>query len=78
MRINEKTNIWNVMDIFNRKWCIVTMKDGRKERLYVVDVDYETFGYDMIIYNYTGSDSYDIDDIPFSKIDEIVINGDYL
>lgn len=33
------------MDIFNRKWCIVTMK----ERLYVVDVDYETFGYDMII-----------------------------
>lgn len=37
------------MDIFNRKWCIVTMKDGRKERLYVVDVDYETFGYDMII-----------------------------
>lgn len=48
------------------------------ERLYVVDVDYETFGYDMIIYNYTGSDSYGIDDIPFSKIDEIVINGDYL
>ena len=37
------------MDIFNRKWRIVTMKDGRKERLYVVDVDYETFGYDMII-----------------------------
>ena len=74
MRINEKTNIWDVMDVFNRKWCIVTMK----ERLYVVDVDYETFGYDMIIYNYTGSDSYDIDDIPFSKIDEIVINGDYL
>ena len=32
----------------------------------------------MIIYNYTGSDSYGIDDIPFSKIDEIVINGDYL
>ncbi len=27
------------MDIFNRKWCIVTMKDGRKERLYVVDVE---------------------------------------
>ena len=78
MRINEKTNIWDVMDIFNRKWSIVNMKDGRKERLYVVDVDYETFGYDMIIYNYTGSDSYDIDDIPFSKIDEIVINGDYL
>lgn len=49
MRINEKTNIWDVMDVFNRKWCIVTMKDGRKERLYVVDVDYETFGYDMII-----------------------------
>lgn len=45
MRINEKTNIWDVMDVFNRKWCIVTMK----ERLYVVDVDYETFGYDMII-----------------------------
>lgn len=78
MRINEKTNIWDVMDIFNRKWCIVTMKDGRKERLYVVDVDYETFSYDMIIYNYTGSDSYGIDDIPFNKIDEIVINGDYL
>ena len=33
---------------------------------------------DMIIYNYTGSDSYGIDDIPFSKIDEIVIDGDYL
>ena len=66
MRINEKTNIWDVMDVFNRKWCIVTMKDGMKERLYVVD------------YNYTGSDSYGIDDIPFSKIDEIVINGDYL
>lgn len=48
MRINEKTNIWDVMDVFNRKWCIVTMKDGRKERLYVVDVDYETFGYDNL------------------------------
>ena len=49
MRINGKTNIWDVMDVFNRKLCIVTMKDGRKERFYVVDVDYETFGYDMII-----------------------------
>ena len=74
MRLNDKTDIWDVMDVFNRKWRMVTMK----ERLYIVDVDYETFGYDMIIYNYTGSDSYGIDDIPFSKIDEIVINGDYL
>nr|WP_276535476.1 hypothetical protein [Ligilactobacillus apodemi] len=59
------------MDAFNCKWCIVTLKNGKKVKLYIVDVDYETFGYDMIIYNYTGSNSYGVDDIPFSKIESI-------
>ncbi|MEY8662752.1 hypothetical protein AALT52_07615 [Ligilactobacillus faecis] len=71
MKIKKETNLWDVMDAFNRKWCIVTLKNGKKVKLYIVDVDYETFGYDMIIYNYTGSNSYGVDDIPFSKIESI-------
>lgn len=71
MKIDKKADIWDVMDVFYHKWCIVTMKNGDKKKLYIVDVDYETWGYDMIIYNHTGSKSYGDDDIPFSKIDFI-------
>ena len=46
------------------------MKDGRVLNLYIVDVDYEAFGYNIIVYNYTGSKSYG-NDISFSDIDEI-------
>ena len=75
MKISKDTNLWDVMDAFNWKWCIVTLKSGKKIKLYVVDVDYESFGYDIIIYNYTGSNSYG-NYIAFSDIDEIELyNG---
>ena len=35
-----------------------------------MDVDHEAFGYNIIVYNYTGSKSYG-NDISFSDIDEI-------
>ncbi|EGL98009.1 hypothetical protein [Ligilactobacillus salivarius] len=35
-----------------------------------MDVDYEAFGYNIIVYNYTGNKSYG-NDISFSDIDEI-------
>ena len=41
MKISKDTNLWDVMDAFNWKWCIVTLKSGKKIKLYVVDVDYE-------------------------------------
>ena len=46
-----------------------------KIKLYVVDVDYESFGYDIIIYNYTGSNSYG-NYIAFSDIDSIELDKD--
>lgn len=75
MKINKDTNLWDVMDAFNWKWCIVTLKNGKKIKLYVVDVDYESFGYDIIIYNYTGSNSYG-NYIAFSDIDSIELDKD--
>ena len=39
MKISKDTNLWDVMDAFNWKWCIVTLKSGKKIKLYVVDVD---------------------------------------
>lgn len=71
MKIDKNTTVRDVMEVFYHRWAIVTMKNGNKEKLYIVDVDYETWGYDMIIYNHTGSNSYGTDDIPFSKIDSI-------
>ena len=70
MKINKETKLWDVIKAFNWKWCVVTLKNGKRIKLYIVDVDYEAFGYNIIVYNYTGSNSYG-NDIPFSGIDEI-------
>ena len=75
MKINKETKLWDVIKAFNWKWCVVTLKNGKKIKLYVVDVDYESLGHDIIIYNYTGSNSYG-NDIPFSDIDEIELYKD--
>ena len=63
MKINKETKLWDVIKAFNWKWCVVTLKNGKRIKLYIVDVDYEAFGYNIIVYN--GND------IPFSDIDEI-------
>ena len=70
MKINKETKLWDVIKAFNWKWYVVTFKHGKRIKLYIVDVDYESFGYNIIVYNYTGSNSYG-NDIPFSDIDEI-------
>lgn len=70
MKINKETKLWDVIKAFNWKWYVVTLKNGKRIKLYIVDVDYEAFGYNIIVYNYTGSNSYG-NDIPFSDIDEI-------
>ncbi|MYU74797.1 hypothetical protein [Ligilactobacillus salivarius] len=70
MKITTQISLDDVLDNFERSWTIVRMKDGRVLNLYIVDVDYEAFGYNIIVYNYTGSKSYG-NDISFSDIDEI-------
>ena len=70
MKINKETKLWDVIKAVNWKWCVVTLKNGKRIKLYIVDVDYEAFGDNVIVYNYTGSNSYG-NDIPFSDIDEI-------
>ncbi|WP_410504976.1 hypothetical protein ABE953_08545 (plasmid) [Ligilactobacillus salivarius] len=70
MKITTQISLDDVLDNFERSWTIVRTKDGRVLNLYIVDVDYEAFGYNIIVYNYTGSKSYG-NDISFSDIDEI-------
>lgn len=70
MKITTQISLDDVLDNFERSWTIVRMKDGWVLNLYIVDVDYEAFGYNIIVYNYTGSKSYG-NDISFSDIDEI-------
>lgn len=70
MKITTQISLDDVLDNFERSWTIVRMKDGRVLKLYIVDVDHEAFGYNIIVYNYTGSKSYG-NDISFSDIDEI-------
>lgn len=70
MKITTQISLDDVLDNFERSWTIVRMKDGRVLNLYIVDVDHEAFGYNIIVYNYTGSKSYG-NDISFSDIDEI-------
>ena len=55
MKITTQISLDDVLDNFERSWTIVRMKDGRVLNLYIVDVDYEAFGYNIIVYNYTGS-----------------------
>ncbi|MSE06163.1 hypothetical protein GKC34_10325, partial [Lactobacillus salivarius] len=54
MKINKETKLWDVIKAFNWKWCVITLKNGKRIKLYIVDVDYEAFGYNIIVYNYTG------------------------
>lgn len=70
MKITTQISLDDVLDNFERSWTIIRMKDGRVLNLYNVDVDYEAFDYNIIVYNYTGSKSYG-NDISFSDIDEI-------
>ena len=51
MKINKETKLWDVIKAFNWKWCVVTLKNGKRIKLYIVDVDYEAFGYNIIVYN---------------------------
>lgn len=82
MKITPKTDLEDVLKNFLCSWVIVTMKGGRKLRLYIVDVDDEFQRNDeddepelnAIIYNTTGSNSYGngiaFDDIGSIELDD--------
>lgn len=81
MKITPKTDLEYVLKNFLCSWVIVTMKDGRKLRLYIVDVDDEFQRNDeddepelnAIIYNTIGSNSYG-SGIAFDDIDSIELD----
>lgn len=81
MKITPKTDLEDVLKNFLCSWVIVTMKDGRKLRLYIVDVDDEFQRNDeddepelnTIIYNTTGSNSYG-NGIAFDDVDSIELD----
>lgn len=83
MKITPNTDLWTVDSHFSGSWTIVTMKDGRKLHLYVVDVDDEFQRHDedwepelnAIVYNTTGSNSYG-NGIAFDDIDSIELDKD--
>lgn len=80
MKINSKTELYDVEKKFVCSWVVVHMKDGRKLHLYIVDVDDEFQRNDegpelkAIVYNTTGSNSYGngiaFDDIDFIERDD--------
>ena len=78
MKITPKTDLEDVLKNFLCSWVVVTMKDGRKLHLYVVDVDDEFQRNDepelnAIVYNTTGSNSYG-NGIAFDDIDSIELD----
>lgn len=83
MKITPTTDLDDVLDAFVCSWVIVTMKDGRKLHLYIVDVDDEFQRHDeddepelnAIVYNTTGSNSYG-NGIAFDDIDSIELDKD--
>lgn len=84
MKITPKTDLEDVLKNFLCSWVIVTMKDGRKLRLYIVDVDDEFQRNDeadepelnAIIYNTTGSNFYG-NGIAFDDIDSIELDDNH-
>lgn len=84
MKITPKTDLEDVLKNFLCSWVIVTMKDGRKLRLYIVDVDDEFQRNDeddepelnAIIYNTTGSNSYG-NGIAFDDVDSIELDDNH-
>ena len=76
MKINDKTNIYDVDKAFVGDWVYVTFKSGEVKKVFVVDIDIEPdndIG-DAIVYNTTGSLSYG-DAIYLKDVDQIEVTS---
>ncbi|WP_040468378.1 hypothetical protein [Limosilactobacillus gastricus] len=76
MKINDKTNIYDVDKAFVGEWVNVTFKSGEVKKVFVLDIDIEPdndIG-DAIIYNTTGSLNYG-NDIYLKDVDQIEVTS---